>query len=628
MTKQDKIDLSARVAIISGLVALIVAIVLLLNYWQMQQSDPIDSPAMKALVQQFADNPDNETLRNDIRNLDLLARKAYFTSRWQIHTGSLFLLISSIVLVLSLRIYFSLKSKIEQPLASSQNVMPERILSQKWMLAIAGVLVILALAAGYRSTDFFTLYDQQKRIADNQPKTEPEIEVVEIIEETEATPAVVQEVAKDEPVVKEEPTPSEMKPEEGPQVVETETQDKTEPKQKVEESKTASFPSLAELKKQHPSFRGALSQGTSYAKNIPTNWDVKTGENILWKVDIPIHGYNSPIVWGDKVLLAGGNKTTRMIYCYSTSDGSLFWQHEVKDVPGSPAKPPKTTDDTGLSAPSLHTDGQRIYGIFGTGDLVCLDMDGKRLWAKNMGKPNNHYGHSSSLISWQEKLFVQYDTNKGCKLYALNVQTGEVVWEVVRDSKISWASPILAEIDGAYQIILSANPNVDGYSLEDGSRLWSVKCMMGEVGPSPGYADGVIYAMNEYAVLVAINSADNYSILWEDDEYLPEVSSPALSNGLLFIATSYGVFACYDAKTGEKYWEYESPNGFYGSPMIAEGKVYTLDMQGIMYIMEVSKELNIVAKPEMGEATTTTPAFTNGRIFVRTNKKLYCIGAK
>ncbi len=632
MIKKEQIIFTGRIAAVSGAFMVIVAILLILNYWQISQSDPLESQAMQSLMEQFSNNPDNERLQEDIRSLDLLARKAFFSSLWQIKTGSIILILCSIIFVITLRLYFSSKSEIELPNSSKNDGVAQRILSQKWLLGVAVFLLLLAFIATYRSFDFFMMHEKQKSIANNLKVEENAIEIIEIKNDTGARISAPLASNKDvEDTFRQEYQLIDtgiIQPEKPEETIEKKSDESTNTKTAViaEDQDLKAFPTLDEIKKQHNCFRGPLSHGISYAKNIPTEWNVSTGKNILWKVDVPVHGYNSPIVWDDKVILAGGNPKNRVVFCYSKTDGKLLWKHHVTDVPGSPAKPPKTTDDTGLSASGFTTDGQRIYGIFGTGDILCIDMNGNRIWAKNIGKPDNHYGHSSSLISWEEKLFVQFDTNKGSKLYTLNIYTGEVIWEVVRDSKISWASPILAKINDSYQIILSSNPFVDGYAIADGKKIWSVKCMMGEVGPSPAVADGLIYAANEYAKLVAINANDNYSMLWENNEYLPEVSSPVAINGLLFIATSYGVFACYNAKTGDIFWEHESANGFYSSPMIVDGKVYIIDLGGIMYIMEASKELKIISEVEMGEDAFATPAFTDKRIYIRTSNSLYCIG--
>ena len=126
--------------------------------------------------------------------------------------------------------------------------------------------------------------------------------------------------------------------------------------------------------------------------------------------------------------------------------------------------------------------------------------------------------------------------------------------------------------------------------------------------------------------MVAIKIGETPEIIWESDEYLSDVPSPVAHNGLLFIATSYGVIACYDAKTGEKYWEAEFDNGFYSSPMLADGKIYLMDMEGIMHIFKANKEYEQIAESPIGEKGMTTPAFSNGRIYIRGNENLFCIG--
>ena len=296
-----------------------------------------------------------------------------------------------------------------------------------------------------------------------------------------------------------------------------------------------------------------MAQGVIYHKNIPTEWDGTAGTNIRWKSPIPKNGFNSPIIWGDKIFIAGADdKFRRGLLLQQERLENCCGQAKAGNIPGSPSSPPRVSADTGLSAPTLTTDGKRVFAIFATGDVIAFDMNGKRVWAKNLGVPDNHYGHSSSLITWANKLIIQYDTNKGGKVMALDVATGNPVWETVRQSKISWASPVFAEVDGKYQVILTADPIVAGYDVETGKELWSVEAMMGEVGPSVAYSDGIVFAANEYARLVAIDIR-THKTLWEDDEYLPEASSPLAHNGLLVICTSYGVIACYDTKTGDMY---------------------------------------------------------------------------
>jgi outer membrane protein assembly factor BamB len=380
------------------------------------------------------------------------------------------------------------------------------------------------------------------------------------------------------------------------------------------------------IRNNHNSFRGPFGLGVIYHKNIPVEWDGDAGKSVVWKTPVPKPGFNSPVVWGNKVFLAGADEKNREVYCLNSADGKLLWTGKAGNIPGSPSSPPRVTEDTGLSAPTVTTDGKGVYAIFATGDIVAFNMDGQLLWAKNLGVPDNHYGHSSSLITWDNKLFVQYDTNKGGKVIALNTANGETVWETTRKAKISWASPVLAEVDGSYQLLLTADPIVAGYDINTGKELWSVECMMGEVGPSVAYSDGIVFAANEYARMVAIDIKTK-EILWEQDMYLPEASSPLAHSGLVIVATSYGVLACYDAKTGDQYWEHDVGTTLYSSPVTAEGKLFMMDNEGVMRVYEFSKEMKLLKENKLGEKAGTTPAFSNGRLYIRGENHLFCIGS-
>jgi len=627
MNNTDQLKISQNIALIAGVFCTAVAMLLLLNFWQVSKTDPIESKALEALVQRLKQEPNNEELKVEIRNFDLLARKAYFNSQWQVKTGAYLLLFGAVVLAFALRVYYSAKSKIEEPDEKLENEIASRILAQKGIIIVGVVVMVLAVVASFATVNHLNYYDAESQVAESE--TSPSDEGIEVIEVGE-TPQMIAEndesTATDATATKEnvqeETAPSE-------DIVESKDDlnaaKKEEEKSQAESVAKTSGIKLADLQKNHNSFRGPLGQGIIFHKNIPTKWDGSSGTNVLWKVPIPKHGYNSPVMWGDKIFIAGADNTSREVYCYNKNDGKLLWTGIADNIQGSPATLPRVTEDTGLSAPTLTTDGKAVFAIFGTGDVIAFNLNGKRLWARNMGVPDNHYGHSSSLLTWDGKLYIQYDTNRGGKIIALNNSTGETVWETVRDAKISWASPVLAEVDGNYQLILTSDPIVAGYNIENGQELWKVDCMMGEVGPSVGFSEGVVFAANEYARLVAINPKDA-SIIWENDEYLPEAASPLAHNGLLIIATSYGVLVCYDAKTGEQFWEHDVGTTLYASPVVADGKLFMMDNDGMMRIYEFSNEMKLISENELGETAGTTPAFSDGRIYIRGDKHLYCIG--
>lgn len=625
MTDNDKIKLTSNIATVTGIFTLLVSVLLILNYVQINRNDVLESKVIESLVEKLKDDPNNEALRNEIREYDLMARKAYFNSRWQVKTGSYLLLLAGIVLLASLRIHHSLTSRIEKPDEKSSDENVNRLLSQRWILFAAGGVMLSALAAGFLTQNTFNMYgtDQpnSQTVAGAMSPDEENIEVIDIsvgnanqnTEEPSEQEIVGVETSTEDQVLYE-------LPEEGSNEEIAQTENTVQAS-----SEKKAFPAESEIEKNFNSFRGAWGHGTSKHKNIPVDWDGASGKNIAWKIKIPKKGYNSPVLWGEKLFIAGGNESGLKVFCYNRNTGNLIWARDVSNIKGSPTTPPETTDDTGLSAPSVTTDGIHVIAIFGTGDIIAFDMQGNRQWARNIGVPDNHYGHSSSLIMLKEKVFVQFDTNKGGRLIALNSRTGENIWEVKRDTQISWASPILAKVNGKHQVVLSSAPLVAGYDAETGKELWSNRCMMGEVGPSPAFGEGLVFATNEYASLVAIDPTTGETV-WEDNEYMPEVASPVASNGLLFIATTYGVFACYDAKDGTKYWEQEFNEGFYSSPIVANGKVYVSTMNGTTHIMEVSKEPKIISQPKLGERIVTTPAFADGKIYFRGEENLVCIG--
>ncbi len=164
-----------------------------------------------------------------------------------------------------------------------------------------------------------------------------------------------------------------------------------------------------------------------------------------------------------------------------------------------------------------------------------------------------------------------------------------------------------------------------GYSRLAGREIWYVECMMGEVGPSPAYDNGIVYAVNQFWMLAAVDVTTR-QIIWEAYDDLPEAGSPVASAGLVFLPTTYGVFSCLDGKTGEVYWVHEFKEGSYASPIRAGDKIYWTDRSGITHIFKAEKEFTLIGEPELGEQCQTTAAFVGERIYIRGQKHLFCIG--
>jgi len=620
----DKIKVARWIALIAAGFSMIVIVLLIANFIQTNLNDPIDNKTIPALVKRLSQDPSDETLKAEIRAFDLMARKAYFTSQWQLRTGSYLLLLGVIVTILSVRYILSAKSKLNDidPVEKINGL--DQLVAQKWVIYIGSGLIVIALVAGFLSSNSLKAYMVNENLVVQEEK--PVDTAAQGVQEQAALPADSTTTSGNVPSATTSGNAT---------VAENTVSTEVPAANAVEVSSAApvkeapaGFPTLAELKSNYPFFRGAQGIGVAAQKNTPTDWNGAGGKNVVWKVKVPKAGFSSPIIWGNQLFVTGADAQARMVYCYDKNTGKLHWEAAADNIEGSPSKMPKVTGDTGLAAPTMATDGRAVFAIFATGDVIALDMNGKRLWARNLGVPDNHYGHGSSLIVYKDKLLIQYDTNKSGKLIALATQTGATAWETPRSSKISWSSPILVNTGSRTELILTTNPNVNGYDPQTGKELWNIACLSGEVGPSAGYAEGMVFAANEYAKLVGIKIGGTPEIAWESDEFLPEVSSPLAVNGLLYIATTYGVFACFDAKSGEKLWSQEYGDAFYSSPIYADGKVYITDMSGKTHIVKATKDYQLIATPELGEKAVCSPVFADGRVYLRGMNQLYCLGTK
>ncbi|MBC8486333.1 MAG: PQQ-binding-like beta-propeller repeat protein [Bacteroidetes bacterium] len=605
-----------RIVWIAGAFSFIICVLIIVNYAQINRLDPINTEVINKLVERLNQNPEDNELREEIREMDLLVRKAYFTNQWQIRTGGYMLLIGVAIAIIGLQVIITNRKKNPQISDTrDQDLLQKQKITRRWV-SLGGTLVVTtALAFAYLSHQ--SLENRFEIAAEGEPQ---EIEQQNISTEETVSESIDEDVADDLP------------PEQTQVVADNQNDSVTEStilkEEELESSvvTTSSEPATTSGEDSFTNFRGPGGNGISTQKNIPENWNGETGENIAWKVAIPLRGFNSPIIWGNKVFLSGAEELRREVYCLNRNSGEFIWTAKVENVPGSPVKGPEVANYTGYAAPTMATDGKRVFAIFSNGDITALDMDGNQIWARNLGAPVNHYGHSSSLMVYNDKVIVQYDQKNLAQILALSVNNGETVWSKTRDVKISWASPVIVNTGNRMGIILAAEPFVISYDPDTGNELWRLDCIYGEVGPSVAYADGIVFSVNDYSKLAAIKIGDTPEILWESEEYLSDIPSPVATDKYLFLATSYGVIVCYDAKKGTILWEHEIDNTIYASPMIVEDKVYLVDKQGIMYIFRVDKEYIPVAQPELGEKIVCTPAFAEGKIYLRGYDHLYCIG--
>jgi outer membrane protein assembly factor BamB len=306
----------------------------------------------------------------------------------------------------------------------------------------------------------------------------------------------------------------------------------------------------------------------------------------------------------------------------------------MKLVQGNESESLDIPDDTGLAACTPATDGERVYAIFANGHVCSHDFDGKQIWTRRVGPLKNMYGHASSLLVYRDLLLIQLDQgrteDKLSKIIALKATTGQTVWNTPRQIPCSWATPLLIETQKHEELITCGNPWVIAYEPGTGQELWRADCLGGDVALSPVYADGLVFVANALALRAAIRpggrgDVTTTNLLWSVDDVAADICSPLVTHGLMFLLESGGYLLCYDAKTGKTVWEKDLGNGFMASPTVAGNNIYLLAEDGTMIIIQAGRQFKEIARCQLGEKCAASPAFQDGRIYVRGRENLYCI---
>lgn len=373
-------------------------------------------------------------------------------------------------------------------------------------------------------------------------------------------------------------------------------------------------------------FRGPAA-GVAAETNMPIAWDGRQDRGVRWKAALSKPGWSSPVLAAGHVYVTEADEAERAVQAFDAGTGTRLWRHAVMDGGGGDAMP-ATFMDTGLAAPTAACDGDGVYAVFATGDLVAFSHGGVKRWQVYLRRPDNPYGHASSLWVGGGLVCVQYDQRKNGRLLAIDAATGKTRWEKPRTLGAAWSSPIVFEAAGRRMLVVNGNEAIEAFDVETGESVWQVEGVKGEVAPSPATWNGRLYAANDSSRLVCYDARSNGtpSMVWQYDEVLPDVASPVAAGGLLFLATSRGQIACLDAVTGKEQWRHEYATGCYASPIVCGDRLYALDRDGTMRILAANRTFREIASCPTGEAADATPAFGDGCIFIRSQHRLWCVG--
>jgi outer membrane protein assembly factor BamB len=396
-----------------------------------------------------------------------------------------------------------------------------------------------------------------------------------------------------------------------------------------------------------PGWRGPRGDGTSLEHGIPVRWSGT--ENVAWKVAVPHPGHASPIVWQNRIFLVGTDleKQERILTALDRANGSVVWE---RSVVRTPLEEKHRLNSYSSSTPV--TDGKLVYVSFldeGQMFVAAYDIDGTERWKVHPGAFSSKHGYCSSPVLFEDKVIVNGDHDGDAYLVALDRQTGHTIWKTERENRTrSYCTPIIRDIGGRTQMVLSGSKCVASYDPRDGARHWIID------GPTEQFVASVVDGHDllfvtggfpEHHVLAikptGSGNVTGSHIAWRHAGKLASyVPSPIAVGDNFLVASDDGQATCLDVRTGNVQWSNHLSRHFSASLVAAGGLVYFLDDFGVTQVVKPGKTFEAVAVNKLFEASesdakpqdevkdtcSASPAISQGQIFIRTDQSLYCIG--
>lgn len=393
-----------------------------------------------------------------------------------------------------------------------------------------------------------------------------------------------------------------------------------------------------------PNWRGPRLDGTSLAEGLPTTWSAT--ENVRWRLEMPGPGPSTPIVWDDKILLTTADGEDLLLMAVDRA-GKELWRQKI-----STGNYSKWNGETNAVSPSPSTDGKHVWVMTGTGVFSAFDLDGKKVWQTSLvekyGELNYFFGHASTPLLHGDRLYVLLLHTDAQLVLAFDKLTGQEVWrhervtDATKEGLHSYASPVLWEHGDQQQLIIHGGDHATGHSLADGKEIWRV----GGFNPKENYnpmfrfvATPVVHqqyviapsAKNGPVVAVDISKAKGNvtggeAEVWRMDKGTPDVPSPLVHDGVVYLSRENGMLMARDLKSGEElYVERVHSRPHRGSPVYADGKVFLMGIDGTVSVVKAGRSYELLAQNKIDEHLAASLAIADGTIYLRTFKALYAI---
>jgi outer membrane protein assembly factor BamB len=407
-----------------------------------------------------------------------------------------------------------------------------------------------------------------------------------------------------------------------------------------------------------PQWRGPLANGVAPYARPPVHWSETN--NVRWKLALAGKSHSSPIVFGDSIFLMGAvpvgdaqkpvydsapgthdsvavtHRHQYLVMAVSREKGKVLWKKILREE--MPNEGGHVTGSQASNSPV--TDGANLYAFFGSHGLYCLDLKGNLKWQKDLGKMQTLHAHGegSSPVLYGDNLIVCWDHEGESFLYCFDKGSGRQRWKTPRDEKTSWSTPLVVEVDGKPQVVVSATKRVRGYDLATGEQIWECAGLSENVVSSPVYTDGILIAGNSYYTqsMVAIRLAGAKGditgtdrVAWKLNRLTPYVPSPLLyGDTLYFMRHNQNILSRLEPASGKQRGEplrIPGISDIFSSPVGADGRIYITDRDGVTVVLRHDRENATLALNRLEDSFSASPALVDKELYLRGEHFLYCI---
>jgi len=392
-----------------------------------------------------------------------------------------------------------------------------------------------------------------------------------------------------------------------------------------------------------PQWRGPTLNGVSAETNLPVRWSPT--ENIAWKLALPAWSGSTPIVWGDRIFLNVAENGNLSLWCVDRVKGVALWKQHVS---GGDHREMKQN----MSSPSPVTDGSNVWVMTGTGILKGFDFAGKELWMrdiqKDYGRFGLNWGYGSSPLLHEDSLYVQvlHGMRTDAPSYVLRISkaNGRTIWRVERptrarsESPDSYTTPALVRYGNTAELVITGGDVVTGHDLSTGKELWRADGLNPSndgsyrIVASPFVNGDIIYAPSRERPMLALKPGGRGDVttshlLWSFNNG-PDVPTPVSDGTYVYVVNDRGIMWCLDAKTGKEIYGRQRlrPSTYSGSFVLADGKLYITNEDGLTSVVRAGPKFELLAENNFDDYTLSSPAISDGQIFIRTTGWLWAVG--